>query len=131
VRPIDPPEQRHHRASAGYRIGWLQRLLYRPPIITRAVLRRQQKPEALLGVRDRKAPAIARFGRKLRQQLVRWNRAPAPPIVIPTDVQREICDLLADDVAQLSGLIGRDLSHWLDGAAQHAIGEPRLLRRAG
>jgi hypothetical protein len=131
VRSFAPPKQRVHRASAGYRIGWLQRLLYRPPLVTRAVLRRASKPDAVLGVRDGKSPAIARFGRKLRRQLVHWNRTPAPPIVIPSDVRREICDLLADDVAQLSTLIGRDLSHWLDGAAQQAIGEPRFQRRAG
>jgi hypothetical protein len=136
VRPIDPPEQRHHRASAGYRIGWLQRLLYRPPLVTRAVLRRASKPSAVLGVRDGKSSAIGRLARGFRRQLVRWNRAPAPPIIIPSDVRREICDLLADDVAQLSALIGRDLSHWLDGSAgslmrRRAHGELQPLRRAG
>jgi hypothetical protein len=131
VRSFALPEQQVHRASAGYRIGWLQRLLYRPPLVTRAVLHKASKPDALLGVRDRKSPAMARLARKLRRKLVRWNRAPAPPVVIPPDVRRVISDLLADDVAELSTLIGRDLSHWLDGAAEQAVGEPQLLRRTG
>jgi hypothetical protein len=129
VRPIDPPEQRHHRASAGYRIGWLQRLLYRPPLVTRALLRRASRPDRVLSVRDRKPSAIGRFARQTRRKLVRWNRAPAPPVVVPPDVRREICDLLADDVAHLSALIGRDLSHWLDGAAVLAANEQRRFRR--
>jgi hypothetical protein len=137
VQPFALPRQREHRASAGYRIGWLQRLLYRPPLVTRTVLRRASKPDVVLGVRDGKSAPIAQLARKLRRQLVRWNRAPAPPIVIPPDVRQEICDLLADDVAQLSALIGRNLDHWLDGAAscrrtrERADGKPQLLRRAG
>jgi hypothetical protein len=52
----------------------------------------------------------------VRRQLVRWNRAPAPPIVVPADIRQEISLLLADDIELLSTLIGRNLDHWLDGA---------------
>jgi hypothetical protein len=116
VRAVEPPEQRIHRASTGYRIGWLQRLLYRPPIITRAILRRTPKQDAVLGVRDRKSSSLVRLARTMRRQLLRWNRTPALPTLIPGDVTREISELLADDIELLSALIGRNLDHWLGGA---------------
>jgi hypothetical protein len=118
VRPIEPPAQRVHRASVRYRIGWLQRLLYRPPIVTRAILRKTPKPDAILRVRDRKSGLAQRTARKLRRQLVHWNRAPAPPIVVPDEIRREMCETFVDDVAHLSMLIDRDLDHWLDGAVR-------------
>jgi len=118
VRAIELPEQRIHRASVGYRIGWLQRLLYRPPIITRAILRRTPKQDAVVGVRDRKWSNLGRLARKVQRQLVHWNRAPAPPIVVPAYIKQEIAELLADDVELLSALIGRSLDHWLDGTVR-------------
>jgi hypothetical protein len=130
VSQIAPREQRVHRAGTGFKIGWLQRLLYRPPVITRAVLSRTSRQEVILGVRNHHSPPIARFARQLRRRLVRWNRTPAPPPVIPTEIRQEICERLADDVAQLSALIGRNLDHWLDGVDRR----PELktpLRRAG
>jgi hypothetical protein len=126
VRAVEPPEQRLHRASTGFRFGWLQRLLYRPPIVTRAILGRTPKPDAFLGVRDRKSSSFARFARNIRRQLVRWNQVPARPAVVPLDVRREISELLADDIELLAALIGRNLDHWLGGAlrARNAMAEP-------
>jgi hypothetical protein len=127
VCPIEPPEQRIHRASAGYRIGWLQRLLYRPPIVTRAILRRTPKQDAVLSVRDRNSSRIERLARRIRRQLVRWNRVPAPPTVVPADIRREISELLADDIELLSALIGRNLDHWVDGALSARTAIPEVL----
>jgi hypothetical protein len=129
VEPIDPPDQRVHRESVGYRIGWLQRLLYRPPLITRALLRRSGA-DAVITVRNSNSSPIGRAARKLRRQLVRWNRVPATPSTISSDIRREICDVLAEDVAQLSSLINRDLSHWLNGMAA-AYMPVTGLRRTG
>lgn len=116
------------RASRGYRLGWLQRLLKRPPVATRAVLagepyRRRVKR---LGPR-RQDPALVRGVLAGRKLLLRWNRAPAPPVQLPPALRMEICKRLAGEVAQLSALLGRDLAHWLDGApaAAAAIHEGR------
>jgi hypothetical protein len=138
VTPLEPSGVHVHRASVGYRIGWLQRLLFRPPMITRSLLRGPPHLDGARVGRMRQPRSIPRVAKKLRGKLLRWNQAPAPQPVIPTDVRREICETLADDVLHLSRLIGRNLDHWLDGtvgarAARNDfpadIGEAR--RRAG
>jgi len=51
----------------------------------------------------------------VRKKLLRWNKAPAVPVHVPDWLAEEISDTLADDIAHLSKLIDRDLSHWLNG----------------
>nr|NUR37303.1 hypothetical protein [Sphingomonas sp.] len=132
LTPVEPPERRIHRESFSYRIGWLQRLLYRPPIVTRALVRRANNADAVISVRNARSSSIGRAARKLRRQLVRWNRVPAPPPFMPPDVRAEICDLFADDIARLSVRIDRDLGHWLDGAVGARMPPIRdILRRTG
>ena len=50
-----------------------------------------------------------------RKRLLRWNKATAAPVRLPDWLAAEISETLADEVAQLSTLIDRDLSHWLNG----------------
>lgn len=112
------------RARKGFKLGWLQRLLKRPPVATRSVLagtkyRRRVKPAS-----SNPPSAFARQIIRLRKHLLRWNRAEAPEPNITQQVRREICESLKADISQLSELVGRDLRHWLDGS-----GLPQTARR--
>lgn len=103
-----------HRAGEGFKLGWLQRLLKRPPLVTRALMagevyRQRVKPLAA-GKQD---GALVRAVMAARKGLLRWNKAPAPPIRLDPALRRDIRDTLKDDVEALGRLLGRDLSHWL------------------
>src|SRR3990170_4227009 len=105
------------RVSKSYRIGWLQRLLKRPPIATRALLAGEAYRVRVGKLeKRRKENAVARAGLARRKKLLRWNKVSAKPVHLPDALAREIGETLADDIAHLSTLIGRDLSHWLNGA---------------
>ncbi|MEO8175087.1 MAG: sulfotransferase [Sphingomicrobium sp.] len=103
------------RPSRGYKSGRLQRLLKRPPKAMRGYLAGQhyrQRVKSLDrpdGIRSRVATAIL----SARKRVLRWNIADAPPIVVDDAVRKNIRELLKDDVARLSRVIDRDLSHWL------------------
>ena len=104
------------RASKGYKIGWLQRLLKRPPVATRALLaggHYRQRVTKLDG--SDSDSGVVRSVLSVRKKLLRWNKAPAVPVHVPDWLAEEISDTLADDIAHLSKLIDRDLSHWLNG----------------
>ena len=115
-----PDDERHDfepfRASTGLRSVRLQRLLKRPPIArtliaSEAALRREgiaaeRRVSALPGVPSLKA---------IRKRLLKWNRTGAPPRELPDRLRSEMCAVFADDIGQLSMLLGRDLSHWLAG----------------
>ena len=109
------PEEKQHRASQGFKIGWLQRLLKRPPVARTALagenlrLRTSPKPHHDPSWMVRKLMG-------LRTALLRWNRTTAPQVAMSPWLQQDIRDRLQGDVALLSKLLGRDLSHWLGGA---------------
>jgi hypothetical protein len=114
-----PDDQRKdfaaRRTSQGYRIGWLQRLMKRPPKATRAILageKFRQRVKPLEGTKARD-PVIAKAILAGRKRLLRWNKAPAPPIHLTGELRRDVRETLNDDIARLSRLIGRDLGHWL------------------
>ena len=105
-----------HRARQGFRHGWLQRLLKRPPVPLRLVLggekfRQHIKPLREEAGTSRPLKAIL----SARARLLAWNEAPAPRIDVPPQLRREIAQFLAPEIAKLSRVIGRDLGHWLDG----------------
>ncbi len=106
---------RARRAAQGFKLGWLQRLLKRPPKATRTVLagkQFRQRVKALDGKRSepsRLAEAILDW----RKRLLRWNKAPADPIDIPSALLAEMRAVWADDVALLERLLDRDFGHWL------------------
>ena len=118
-----------HRARQGYKHAWLQRLLKRPPALLRSALggeklRQRIKP---LGA-EAGTPTMMRTVFAARARLLDWNEAPAPAIVLPEELRREIAHRLAPDIALLSQVINRDLRHWLDGAHSGAAqaDRPRL-----
>src|SRR3990170_6376870 len=117
---ISPQELHNYgarRGSKGFRFGSLQRLLKRPPIATRALLAGEAYRQRVGKVEKRKSSRVARAVLAGRKKLLRWNKIPAKPARLPDWLKREICETFAGEVAHLSTLIGRDLSHWLDGRA--------------
>lgn len=102
------------RATQGFKYGWLQRALKRPPKATRTLLAGKQFRRRVADVSKVKARSgIADFILRTRKRLLAWNKAPAPRVDVPVRVQREIRHLLREDIDRLGLLIGRDLSHWL------------------
>ena len=53
---------------------------------------------------------------EIRSKIINWNKVPAKPPQIGTRVLGEMREMFGKDVALLSGLVGRDLSHWLKAA---------------
>lgn len=94
---------RRRYPSRIYRYRWLQRLLF-------AASRKATGVET----RTRRIKTTSTFRRKsLLKRLARWNRIEARPAPLGPDMQATVRAALADDVARLSELLGRDLRHWL------------------
>ncbi|QNN65535.1 sulfotransferase [Sphingomonas rhizophila] len=103
------------RESQGFRFGWLQRLLKRPPAFARNYLagkKFRQREMALDGKSGDDAVTEKIFS--IRKRILRWNKVPLEKQVIPIDVQMQIREQLTGEVATLGRLIERDLSHWLE-----------------
>jgi hypothetical protein len=100
-----------HRESRGMKYPALQRWLQRPPkaavklVAKDAYKRRINKDELSDG---------AKKVLSIRRRILDWNKAPAEKIVLSEKMKDEMRAMYRDDVAQLSALLGRDLSHWLD-----------------
>lgn len=111
--PFKYEGERRRRPRSGFRFGWLQRLLKRPPGITRAVLAGEQYRQRVTAKPDKKPGGAAKAVMKVRKRLIDWNRAPAPATNIAPDVEQQIRETFTEDVSRLAKLIDRDLSHWL------------------
>jgi hypothetical protein len=102
------------RINKTIRIGWLQRLLKRPPKPVRTALAgekfRQREKE--IGSTD---GWVLKAVFRVRKRLLDWNKVPAKREPLDPRVRQEIIDRLRDDVILLSKVIDRDLSHWLGG----------------
>ena len=108
------PKKRKHRARHGFRIGWLQRLLKRPPV-ARTVLAGEVFRQRVAPRPHREPSWLARKILSARRALLQWNRAPAPPVELSAAFKREIHDTLRADTPRLARVLGRDLRHWLGG----------------
>jgi len=106
--------KQQNRERHGFKIGWLQRLLKRPPV-ARSVLAGQQFRKRVTAKPHREPSWLSRKVMDTRLALLRWNRTPAPPTVMSPKLVGEIRETLREDVIDFSRLIGRDLSHWLGG----------------
>lgn len=104
------------RESMGFRLGWLQRLLKRPPALARDYLAGKQFRQRARQIEDAAAPddAVTETIFSLRKRLLRWNRVPLARSPMPVALQQEIRDRLEGEIAKLSAFLGRDLSHWLE-----------------
>ena len=103
------------RESRGFRFGWLQRLLKRPPGFARDYLAGKQfrQRERNLDADLDEDRAIDKFF-SIRKRVLRWNRIPLEKRPIPLEVQNDIRARLAGEIERLGRVIGRDLSHWLE-----------------
>jgi len=103
---------RPHQAGLHYRSRWLQRLMTRPPGI-RKTLRQERLQNA-----DRKATRRLNRHRpkpwsaRMRKRLRAWNRVAMKPAPLSAELCEELRVHFAPDVALLSQILERDLSHW-------------------
>lgn len=119
------PDFAPHRQSQGYRIGSLQRFLKRPPVATRAVLAGEKYRMRVRDLdRGDSGSAALKAVFAARRKLVNWNTAPAPPVRLSDALRRDMRERLSDEVIKLSGLIGRDLGHWLGGPIEKPASRP-------
>jgi hypothetical protein len=88
--------------SRGYRYRWLQELLYRPP---RGVAKLAERA-------GRGGAPRHEWIRRLRRRLLRWNTTDVRPAALDPALRETLRAALAADIAKLSDLLGRDLSHW-------------------
>jgi hypothetical protein len=117
VEPWAGTNFKPQRINKTIRIGWLQRLLKRPPKAIRTALAGEQfhKREKKVGsTESRGLSAIFR----VRKRLLEWNKVPAKRQPLDSAVRQQIIDRLRDDVILLSRTIDRDLSHWLGGVPE-------------
>ncbi|QIK79081.1 sulfotransferase [Sphingomonas piscis] len=113
LKPFVYQEERRRRESRGFRFGWLQRLLKRPPVVTRAVLAGEQFRRRVAKRPAKQPGAVARGLMSARKRLIALNQTAPPPPSMSDEVRSEIRALLSPDIDRLATLIGRDLSHWL------------------
>lgn len=106
--PDGPVDTRRRNVNRTYRYRWLQRLLRRPPKAVVKTMIKAGKGQAEPG---EKRPLVARTIHRLRK----WNVVTAPRQPLDPAFRQELVDTFADDVRLLSGLIGRDLTPWLEG----------------
>jgi hypothetical protein len=99
--------------SRRYRYRLLQRLLYAPPKAARATLENVR-----IRAKQKRLPGK----RSLLNRLARWNTVDAPPVRLTAEFTAELHATLADDIALLGELLGRDLSHWVGGRGASRIG---------
>jgi len=125
IEPWEGTDFEPQRVNKTIRIGWLQRLLKRPPRAVRTVLagEKYRQREKRLGAKEGwMIEAI--FAIRLR--LLQWNKVPVERQPIDPGVRKQIIDRLRDDVILLSRVIGRDLSHWLGGVPEARPGRERV-----
>ena len=102
-----------NRESKGVKLIWLQRLLMRPPRRAIKVLASQNYQERFDV--DKPPKPIAERVLNLRKHLLEWNQAPSRRPDMNAVLLADMKDKFRDDVALLSRVIDRDLSHWIDG----------------
>jgi hypothetical protein len=105
------------RINKSFRIGWLQRMLKRPPKAVRSVLAGQKFRTREKKLDAREGRAIAAVFR-VRKRLLDWNKVPAKREPLDPEIRQQIIDRLRDDIILLSRVIDRDLSHWLGGVPE-------------
>jgi len=117
IEPWEGTNFKPQRINKTIRIGWLQRLLKRPPKAVRAALAGEKfhRREKEVGSTDSKTLTTI-FA--VRKRLLDWNKVPARREPLDPLVRQQIIERLRDDVILLSRVIDRDLSHWLGGVPE-------------
>ena len=117
IEPFDGTDFAPQRINKTIRIGWLQRLMKRPPKAVRTALAGEHfhKREKQVGSSESKT-LTAIFA--VRKRLLEWNKVPAKRQPLDPEVRQQIIERHREDVILLSRVIGRDLSHWLGGVPE-------------
>ena len=105
------------RINKTIRIGWLQRLLKRPPKAIRTALAGDKFHMREKKVGTSESRGLAAIFR-VRKHLLEWNKVEARRQPLDPGVRQQIIERLRDDVILLSKVIDRDLSHWLGGVPE-------------
>jgi len=111
----EPTDLAPRRVSCGYRFGWLQRMLMRPPLVTRNLMagaHYRRRVEAIDKLRNGDSLTL-KVVERARARLLRWNQADRQAAPLSAALRSEIRSKYSDDVARLGRIIDRDLSHWL------------------
>ena len=124
LQPCERTKFTAQRINKTIRIGWLQRLLKRPPKSVRTVLAGEKFRQREKKLDAKEGKAIAAIFR-IRKRLLDWNKVPAKREPLDPAVRQQIIDRLRDDVILLSRVIDRDLSHWLGGVPE---AKPEAMR---
>jgi hypothetical protein len=115
--PVELPTQfQVHRSTRQVRIGWLQRMLKRPPGPIREMLVSDADMVRDGGDAINSPSRSGHVGRLVmagRKRILGWNRTDRARPALGDALRREMCGYFHDDVLELSALIGRDLRHWL------------------
>lgn len=99
------------RSNRSSRVKWLQRLLNRPPkrlqmwLASDQFLQREGMP--------REENRLFKRVVSLRKRILRWNEYPAVRKPMDQVIKSRIADHYRSEVEELSRMIDRDLSHWL------------------
>jgi hypothetical protein len=98
------PNLRRRNESRGFRLRWLHRLIYRPPLV---------EPDNLI----RFAAGRTRKGgvgvlKRVRKRLLEWNTVPRRPAELPPKLREELRETCAEDIERLGKLLDRDLRSW-------------------
>ena len=117
IEPWSGTNFKPQRINKSIRIGWLQRLLKRPPKAVRAALAGEKFHKREKQVGSTESRALTTIFR-VRKRLLQWNKIPARRQPLDPAVRQQIIDRLRDDVILLSKTIDRDLSHWLGGVPE-------------
>ena len=117
IEPWAGTQFKVQRINKAIRIGWLQRLLKRPPRAIRTALAGEKFHQREKKVGTTQGPGLAAVFR-VRKHLLEWNKVEAKREPLDAGVRQQIIERLRDDVILLSRVIDRDLSHWLGGVPE-------------
>ena len=104
---------RRKRETQGFKVEWLQRILKRPPRAAVSVFGSEQYR---LRVGKENGGSGGGLGARVlsaRKSLLRWNKAPAAPVKVSREVEEQMREMFADEVALLETLLDRRLAHLL------------------
>lgn len=117
IDPWEGTDFEPQRINKTIRIGWLQRLLKRPPKAVRTALAGEKFRQREKKLGDGDGPALTAIFR-LRKRLLDWNKVPAKRQPLDPAVRQQIIDRMRGEVTLLARTIDRDLSHWLGGVPE-------------
>jgi hypothetical protein len=103
-----------HAPTQDCRIAWVHRLMKRPPRAAMWLFDPEDLQVVVEGAGE-PSPMLDRI-MAIRGKIINWNKVPAKPPQIGARVLGEMRDMFRKDVARLSQLVDRDLSHWLTAA---------------